>query len=60
MFCKADEIVSESEIVSREAREKLNKPSHLEKCKKMGIIPFKQENLASMHSENRGKYGKYY
>ena len=37
-----------SEIVSREAREKLNKPSHLEKCNKMGIILFKQENLESM------------
>lgn len=46
-----------SEIVSREAREKLNKPSHLEKCNKMGIILFKQENLESMWSkivENMG------
>ena len=46
-----------SEIVSREAREKLNKPSHLGKCNKMGIILFKQENLESMWSkivENMG------
>ena len=46
-----------SEIVSREARGKLNKPSHLEKCNKMGIILFKQENLESMWSkivENMG------